>query len=87
MKGYSISIKAAIYTLDIILGDQLSLSTSDLAVHSQYQTHLNPTLPNAVTFLHNTDEISKIVETCAQYHCPVSGYCVGKLLEGNTLAT
>ena len=87
MKGYSISIKAAIYTLDIILGDQLSLSTSNLAALRQSQTHLNPTLPDAVAYRHKTDEISKVVKTCAQYHCPVVGYEAGKLLEGNILST
>ena len=80
-------INAAIEALTTMLGDRLSLSKSDLSAHGQSEAHFDPSFPDAVAYPCNTDEVSKIVKTCAQHHCPVVGYGAGTSLEGHTLAT
>ncbi|MGJ8611772.1 MAG: FAD-binding oxidoreductase [Octadecabacter sp.] len=80
------SIDAAIRALTPLLGDQLSLSKSDLATHGQSETHFAATPPDAVAYPRDAAQVSQIVTICAQHRCPVIGYGAGTSLEGQTLA-
>ncbi|MCL4137930.1 UNVERIFIED_CONTAM: hypothetical protein GTU68_045618 [Idotea baltica] len=80
------SIEAALRALVPVLGDQLSLSKSDLTAHGQSETHFAPVPPDAVVYPRSTQEVSEIVKICAEHRCPIIGYGAGTSLEGHTLA-
>lgn len=80
------SIDAAIHALTQVLGDQLSVSKSDLAAHGQSETYFDAMLPDAVAVPRSAEQVSEIVNICAQHRCPVIGFGAGTSLEGHTLA-
>lgn len=80
------SIDAALSALEPVLGDQLSLSKSDLAAHGQSETHFDAMPPDGVAYPRSADDVATIVKICAQHRCPLIGYGAGTSLEGHTLA-
>ena len=80
------SISSAIDALSSFLGDRLSRSKSDLALHGQSESHFDPMPPDAVAYPATTDEVSAIVRTCAEHACPVIAWGTGTSLEGHSLA-
>lgn len=77
---------AALAELQTILGDRLILSGADLKAHGQSEAWFPPTPPDAVAYPETTDEVSRIVATCARHHCPVTPWGTGTSLEGHALA-
>ncbi len=69
-----------------LLGDRLSLSPSDLALHGQNETHFAPMPPDAVAYPKTTAEVAEIVRICAAGNCPVIGWGTGTSLEGHAIA-
>ena len=80
------SIPSAIAALQSLLGDALSLSKSDLALHGQSESYFPNTPPDAVAYPRSTTEVSEIVKICAAHACPVIPWGTGTSLEGHSLA-
>ena len=79
------TIESAIAALRPVLGDRLSLSKSDLALHGRSESHFPETPPDAVAYPLTTEEVSFIVRTCAGHDCPVIPWGTGTSLEGHSL--
>ncbi len=79
-------IDAALTALSSLLGDRLSRSKSDLALHSRSETHFNNLLPDAIAYPKTTDEVSAILTICHAENCPVTAWGTGTSLEGHALA-
>jgi len=80
------TIETAIAELTSVLGDRLSRSKSDLAIHGQSETHFAPAPPDAVAYPRDTQEVSAILKICNAQGCPVIPWGTGTSLEGHSLA-
>lgn len=80
------TIHAAIDALKSLLGDRLSCSKSDLALHGASESHFPLTLADAVAYPVNTQEVSQIMQICNMHACPVTAWGAGTSLEGQSLA-
>ncbi|WP_283646706.1 FAD-binding oxidoreductase [Marinovum algicola] len=76
----------AITALKSLLGQRLSLSKSDLALHGRSESYFAPMLPDAVAYPQSTEEVSKLVAICAAHELPVVAWGTGTSLEGHSLA-
>lgn len=68
------------------LGDRLSLSKSDLALHGRSETHFPTLPPDAVAYPETTEDVAQIMRICAAHGVPVIGWGTGTGLEGHTSA-
>ncbi|MGQ0734972.1 MAG: FAD-binding oxidoreductase [Acidobacteriota bacterium] len=68
------------------LGARVSISESVRHHHSHGESWHAPGLPDAVVFPETTDEVSAIVEACAQARVPVVPFGMGSSLEGHVNA-
>jgi len=80
------SLQKALDEITALLGDRLSVAEAVRAHHGEDLTHFDVVLPDAVAFVQNTEEVSKIVKICHQYDVPVVAFGAGTALEGNFLA-
>ncbi len=80
------SIDTAIAGLETFLGNRLSRSKSDLEAHGASESHFPLTPPNAVAYPQTTEEVARILASCAQEGCPVVGWGTGTSLEAQSLA-
>ena len=80
------TIDAAVTELASFLGPRLTQSKSDLDIHGRSETYFPLTLPDAVAYPENTNEVSEIVKICARHGCPVVAWGAGTSLEGHALA-
>lgn len=80
------SISDAISELSSFLGQGLSVSKSDLALHGQSESYFDVIPPDAVAYPTSTEEVSEIVKICAKHGCPVIGWGTGTSLEAQTAA-
>ncbi|UYP69456.1 FAD-binding protein [Thalassobacter stenotrophicus] len=78
--------EAARTQLSQTLGDRLSLSKSDLALHGRSETHFPTLPPDAVAYPETTEEVSAIMRICSAHGVPVIGWGTGTGLEGHTSA-
>ena len=78
--------EAARTQLSQTLGDRLSLSKSDLALHGRSETHFPTLPPDAVAYPETTEEVSQIMRICSAHGVPVIGWGTGTGLEGHTSA-
>jgi D-lactate dehydrogenase (cytochrome) len=69
-----------------LLDDRLSTSAAVCAHHGKDESYHPPHPPDAVAFVHNTDEVSAIVKLCADYKVPVIPFGTGTSLEGQVAA-
>ena len=76
----------ALAELSSFLGDRLSRSKSDLANHGRSESHFPETPPDAVAYPESTEEVARIVRTCAAHGVAVVGWGTGTSLEGHALA-
>ena len=51
-------------------GDRISTGESVLALHSRDEAYTPPVLPDAAVFP-NTEEVVRVVKTCAANGCPI----------------
>lgn len=77
---------AALAELASFLGDRLARSKSERAAHGTSETWFPEILPDAVAWPETTEEVSRIVATCARHGCPVTAWGTGTGLEGHALA-
>ncbi len=80
------TISSAITALAPLLGDRLSVTKSDLALHGHSESHFVPMPPDAVAYAVSTQEVSEIVNICAAHECPIIPWGTGTSLEGHSLA-
>ncbi|MBN2905664.1 MAG: FAD-binding protein [Rhodobacteraceae bacterium] len=79
-------IPEALTALEKILGDRLSRSKSDLALHGRNETYFPALPPDAVAYPETTREVAEIVRVCAAEGVPLVGWGAGTSLEGHALA-
>ena len=65
------------------LGDRLSTAPAVREQHGKDQTWNPGAPPDAVAFVKSTEEVQRIVATCAKYGTPVIPYGTGTSLEGH----
>lgn len=78
--------EAARAQLSQTLGDRLSLSKSDLALHGRSETHFPTLPPDAVAYPETAEEVSAIMRICSAHGVPIIGWGTGTGLEGHTSA-
>lgn len=79
-------VDAAIEEAKVLLGDRLSTSKSVRDLHGENVTWFPTQPPDAVAFVHTTQEVSDLVKICARHKVPVIPYGAGTSLEGHTNA-
>ena len=80
------STTQAIAELRDVLGDRLSTADAVRDQHGNDVTWHESEPPDAVAFVHSTDEVQKIVQICSNYGVPVIPYGTGTSLEGHITA-
>ncbi|MEM6276855.1 MAG: FAD-linked oxidase C-terminal domain-containing protein [Pseudomonadota bacterium] len=80
------TIATALAALEELLGDRLSRSKHDLALHGASETHFDVMAPDAVIYPASTEEVAAAVRLCRDHGCPVIGFGAGTSLEGHTAA-
>jgi D-lactate dehydrogenase (cytochrome) len=76
----------AIEELKSWLAVRLSVAESVREQHSHGEASGHPYPPDAVVWPENTEEVSRIVATCAKYQTPVIAFGAGTSLEGHVSA-
>ena len=66
-------------------GDRISTGESVLALHSRDEAYTPPVLPDAVVFPESTEEVVRVVKTCAANSCPIVPFGIGTSLEGHVV--
>lgn len=77
---------AALAELASFLGERLARSKAERDQHGANETWFAPFPPDAVAYPDTTEEVSRIVATCARHGCPVTAWGAGTSLEGHALA-
>lgn len=72
--------------LRAMIGDRLSTAAAVRDHHASGEDYLPPAAPDAVCFVHSTEEVSAIVKICADHGVPVIPYGTGTSLEGHVIA-
>ena len=79
-------LRSALDQIRALLGDRLSTAVAVREQHGKDQTYHPGAPPDAVAFPHSTDEVSRVVQTCATQRVPVIPYGTGTSLEGHIAA-
>ncbi len=80
------SVTQAVAEIREVLGDRLSTAQAVRDSHGKDQTWNPGAPPDAVAFVHSTEEVRKIVAICGTYGTPVIPYGTGTSLEGHFTA-
>ena len=80
------AIATAIDVLKQRFGDRASTADSVRQHHSHTTTRIGSEWPDAVVFAHDKQDVSEIVQICAEYRCPIVPFGVGSSLEGHVNA-
>ncbi len=67
-------------------GERFTLSAGVRAHHGHDESHFPDALPDAVVFVHDTEEVVATVEACGAHAVPIIPFGVGSSLEGHILA-
>jgi D-lactate dehydrogenase (cytochrome) len=78
--------KAAIASLQRLLGDRLVTSATICEGHGKDASYHPCVPPDAVAFAKSTEEVSEIVQICARHKVPLIPFGKGTGLEGNIVA-
>jgi D-lactate dehydrogenase (cytochrome) len=68
-----------------VFGDRLSLNRPIREQHGASETHIAPSLPDAVVFAKSTEEVVELVRLCGDHQIPITPYGAGTSLEGNAV--
>ena len=80
------TIASTITALTSLLGDRLSVTKSDLALHGHSESHFAPMPPDAVAYATSTEEVAEIVKICAANKTSIIPWGTGTSLEGHSIA-
>jgi D-lactate dehydrogenase (cytochrome) len=80
------SIEDAITAISAMLGERVSRSKSDLALHGRSISHFPVSLPDAIAYPETTEEVAALMRICAEHRCPIIGWGTGTSLEGQAQA-
>jgi D-lactate dehydrogenase (cytochrome) len=69
-----------------VLGDRLTTAEAVREQHGKDQTWNPGSPPDAVAFVHSTEEVQKLVTICGRYGTPIIPYGTGTSLEGHISA-
>ena len=83
MNASAPAIAQVIASIRGFLGERLSTAQAMREQHSRGEDTTPPTLPDAVAFVHTTDEVSRIMALCHQHGVPVVPFGAGTSLEGH----
>jgi D-lactate dehydrogenase (cytochrome) len=78
--------RSLLNSLRQLLGDRLSTSAAVCAQHGRDESYHQPHAPDAVAFVHSTEEVAAIVSLCAARKVPVIAFGTGTSLEGHVAA-
>jgi len=67
-------------------GPRCSTAAGVLLQHGSDESSMRPQPPDAVVFVHGTDEVAFVVRECARERVPVIAFGVGSSIEGHLLA-
>ncbi|MEP2943858.1 MAG: FAD-linked oxidase C-terminal domain-containing protein [Hyphomicrobiales bacterium] len=81
-----LGVETAIDVLRQRFADRLSTAQSVREQHGHTTTFLSNQAPDAVIFVHSTQEVAEIVKTCGHYNVPVIAFGAGTSLEGHVNA-
>ena len=70
-----------------ILGDRFTTAAALCQQHGRGEAHHPVQAPEAVAFVRSTEEVSRVVEVCAERRVPVVAFGAGTSLEGHVAAT
>ena len=77
----------AFAALQQILGDRFTTAAALCQQHGRGEAHHTVQAPEAVAFMRSTEEVSRVVEVCAERRVPVVAFGAGTSLEGHVAAT
>jgi D-lactate dehydrogenase (cytochrome) len=77
---------AFLSALQETFGPRFSTAEAVREQHGRDESPYEPMPPDAVVFVHSTDEVAAIVRLCAQHRVPLIPFGVGTSLEGHLLA-
>ncbi|WP_424990290.1 FAD-binding oxidoreductase [Fluviibacterium sp. S390] len=77
------AVAGVIDTLRGQMGDRVQTGAAIRAQHGHTTTWLATQAPDAVVFVHNTEEVQAVVRACAAARVPVIAYGTGTSLEGH----
>ncbi|WP_374648102.1 FAD-binding oxidoreductase [Rhizorhabdus sp.] len=66
-----------------LIGDRLQTGEAIRLQHGSSETHFDPVLPDAVAFVHSTEEVAALVRLCVATDVPIIPFGAGTSLEGN----
>jgi len=67
-------------------GERLSTSQAVLLQHGTDESSYAPKPPDAVVFVHTTEEVAFVVRACSRERVPIIGFGAGSSVEGHLLA-
>ena len=82
----NLNAAAAIERLKPVFGDRLSTAQIVREQHGQDLTWHKGMPPDAVVFVHSTEEVQAVVKVCAELKVPMIAYGTGTSLEGHVTA-
>ena len=71
--------------LRALFGDRLHLGEAVRLQHGSSESHFAAMLPDAVVFVHSTEEVAALVASCVAAGVPIIPFGAGTSVEGNTL--
>ena len=80
------NVTRAISAAKVLLGDRLSIASAVRDHHGKDQTWNEGAPPDAVAFVHSTEEVQALVKICAAEKVPVIAFGAGTSLEGHFAA-
>ena len=66
-----------------VVGERLQTGEAIRLQHGSSETHFDPVLPDAVAFVHSTEEVAALVKLCVAGGVPIIAFGAGTSLEGN----
>lgn len=78
--------QALVAQLQALLGDRLHTSLAMREQHGQGEDSYGCYPPDAVAFVHSTEEVAAVVKACHAYRVPIIPYGAGSSVEGQLLA-
>jgi len=85
-ESFQMDTPSAIADLLSCLGQQVTLSKSDLDLHGQSESYFPLCPPDAVVYPETTEQVTQVVTICARHRVPVVAWGTGTSLEGQAQA-